>query len=94
MNQLKTEILILEDGQTPPPGTTTPPRQPKWNDTLNYIANPNQFCRQNLAQYGPIFKTSVFGGTTVMLGSPNAISMAFNGDLNYTEIALPATTMD
>jgi cytochrome P450 len=94
MDQRTSEVLVLEDGQAPPPGTTTPPRKPKWNDTFTYIANPDRFCRQNLNEYGPIFSTGVFGGTTIFVGSAKAIQMAFNGDLNYTEIALPATTMD
>ncbi|MBW4499123.1 MAG: cytochrome P450 [Scytonema hyalinum WJT4-NPBG1] len=88
------EVLVLEDGQAPPPGTTTPPRKPRWYDTFNYIANPDQFCRKNLEEYGPIFNTGVFGGTTIFVGSARAIQMAFNGDLKYTEIALPETTMD
>lgn len=94
MVQQTSEVLILEDGQAPPPGTTTSPRTPKWYDTFSYIASPDKFCRQNLKQYGSIFKTGVFGGTTIFLGSARAIQMAFNGDSNYTEIALPATTMD
>ncbi|HCF25880.1 MAG TPA: cytochrome P450 [Cyanobacteria bacterium UBA11049] len=94
MVQQLSDVLVLEEGQTPPTGTTTPPRQPKWLDTFNYIANPDRFCRQNLTKYGPIFNTSVFGGTTIFVGSARAIQMAFNGDLNYTEIALPATTME
>lgn len=88
------EILVLDDGQAPPTGTIIPPRKPKWNDTLNYMANPDRFCHKNLKEYGPIFKTSVFGGTTIFVGSAKAIQMAFNGDLKYTEIALPTTTMD
>ncbi|OUL20856.1 cytochrome P450 [Nostoc sp. RF31YmG] len=88
------EVLVLEDGQAPPTGTTTPPRKPKWYDTFEYIANPDQFCRKNLQEYGPIFNTGVFGRTTIFVGSAKAIQMAFNGDLKYTEIALPATTMD
>lgn len=88
------EVLVLEDGQAPPTGTTTPPRKPKWYDTFDYIANPDQFCRKNLQEYGPIFNTGVFGRTTIFVGSAKAIQMAFNGDLKYTEIALPATTMD
>jgi cytochrome P450 len=94
MAQQTSEVIVLEDGQAPPPGTTTPPRTPKWYDTFNYIASPDKFCRQNLKKYGSTFKTGVFGGTTIFLGSAKAIQMAFNGDLNYTEIALPATTMD
>ncbi|MDF5729526.1 MAG: cytochrome P450 [Rhizonema sp. PD38] len=94
MVQQLSDVLVLEEGQTPPTGTITPPRQPKWLDTFNYIANPDQFCRQNLTKYGPIFKTSVFGGTTIFVGSPRAVQMTFNGDLNYTDIALPATTMN
>jgi cytochrome P450 len=88
------EVLVLEDGQAPPTGTTTPPRKPKWYDTFEYIANPDEFCRKNLQEYGPIFNTGVFGRTTIFVGSAKAIQMAFNGDLKYTEIALPATTMD
>lgn len=86
-------VLILDAEQTPPLGTTTPPRQPKWTDTFAYIANPDQFCRQNLKEYGPIFCTSVFGGTTIFVGSASAVQMALNGDLSYTEIGLPNTTM-
>ena len=88
------DLLILEAGQTPPPGTIAPPRQPKWSDTLKFIANPDRFCAENLQKHGPIFKTSVFGTTTIFLGSSNAIQMAFNGDFKYTDIALPDTTMD
>ncbi len=58
------------------------------------MANPDRFCSENLQQYGPIFKTNVFGTTTIFLGSSKAIQMAFNGDFKYTEIALPDTTMD
>lgn len=94
MNLLTNEALVLEDGQTPPKGTTTPPRKPKWSDTFSYIAAPDRFCRQNLEKYGPIFKASVFGSNAIFVGSAKAIQMAFNGDLKYTEIALPATTMD
>ena len=85
---------VLGNAQGPPIGTTTPPRKQKWYDTINYIGNPDSFCRQNLEKYGPCFKTDVFGGTTVFVGSAKAIQMAFNGDLKYTEIALPPTTMD
>jgi len=94
MEQRMNDILVLEEGQAPPPSTITPPRIPRWYDTLNYIANPNKFCRQNLEKYGAIFNTGVFGGITIFVGSAKANQMVFNGDLNYTEIALPATTMD
>jgi cytochrome P450 len=60
---------------------------------LAYIADPDKFCRVNLARYGPVFQTSVFGGTTVFVGSARANQMAFNGDASYTEIGLPPTTM-
>jgi retinoid hydroxylase len=87
------DLIVLEDGQAPPRGTVTPPRQPNWYDTFTYIANPDQFCRENLQKYGPIFNTKVFGRTSIFVGSARAIQMAFNGDLKYTEISLPATTM-
>ncbi len=61
------EVKVIEDGQAPPTGTTTPPRKPKWYDTFSYIANPDRFCRQNLQKYGPIFNTGVFGRTTILV---------------------------
>jgi len=94
MDQLTSDVLVLDDGQAPPPGITTPPRDPKWQDTFAYIANPDQFCRANLKQYGPVFRTGVFGGTTVFVGSSHAIQMVFNGDSKYTEIGLPPTTTE
>ncbi|MEO1761097.1 MAG: cytochrome P450 [Cyanobacteria bacterium J06629_18] len=94
MQQANSEVLILEDGQTPPPQTQAPIRKPRWYDTLSYIANPDKFCRDNLEKYGAIFQTGVFGGTTIFVGESQAIQMVFNGDSNYTEIALPPTTMD
>ncbi|WP_414619377.1 cytochrome P450 [Calothrix sp. CCY 0018] len=94
MQQAKSEVLILEDGQTPPPQTQIPVRKPQWYDTFRYIANPDKFCRHNLEKYGAIFNTGVFGGTTIFVGESKAIQMVFNGDSQYTEIALPPTTMD
>jgi len=88
------DLQILEAGQTTPTDIKTPPRQPQWYDTFAYIADPDRFCRENLQKYGPIFKTSVFGGTTILVGSATANQMVFNGDLKYTEISLPPTTMD
>lgn len=94
MEDQKRELTIIADGQALPPDCTKPPRQAKWYDTLSYIANPEKFCHQNLAKYGAIFNTGVFGGTTIFVGSSRAIQMVFNGDSQYTEIALPDTTMD
>ena len=93
MDRQQSEILILEDEQAPPSGAVTPPRQPKWYDTFNYIANPDKFCRENWQKYGPVFKTGVFGGTTIFVGSAKANQMVFNGDSQYTEISLLPTTM-
>ena len=88
------ELTILADGQAIPEGVKKPERKASWFDTFSYIANPEQFCRQNLDKYGAIFNTGVFGTNTVFVGSSQAIQMAFNGDSKYTEIALPETTMD
>ena len=87
------DVLVLDDGQSPPTDVVSPPRRPRWTDTLAYIADPDEFCRVNLARHGPVFKTGVFGGTTVFVGSARANQMAFNGDGSYTEISLPPTTM-
>ena len=94
MAQSTETVMILEAGQLPPLGTLVPPRLPRWHDTFSYIANPDRFCRQNVARYGAIFRTGVFGGTTVFVGAAHAIQMALNGDTQYTEIGLPATTME
>ncbi|MEM9922828.1 MAG: cytochrome P450 [Cyanobacteria bacterium P01_D01_bin.50] len=94
MQQASREVVIIEDGQTPPSQTQNPPRKPQWYDTFSYIANPDKFCRHNLEKYGAIFNTGVFGGTTIFVGESKAIQMVFNGDAQYTEIALPPTTMD
>ena len=94
MDQPVKNWVVFADEQSLPAQLVEPPRRPKWTDTFAYIADPDQFCRHNLAKYGPVFKTSVFGGTTIFVGSAEAIQMTFNGDADYTEIGLPATTMD
>ncbi len=94
MNQQQGEVKIISEGEAIPVGVKIPPRQGKWYDTFSYIANPEEFCARNLAKYGAIFNTSVFGGKTIFVGSSRAIQMVFNGDSKYTEIALPDTTMD
>jgi len=94
MEQQISEIMILDEGQALPEEITTPPRIGQWYDTFSYIGNPEQFCAQNLAKYGAIFNTSVFGSKTIFVGASQANKMVFNGDSKYTEIALPDTTMD
>lgn len=91
---MERQITILNEGQAIPKDATIPPRKPKWYDTFVYIADPEKFCQQNLAKYGAVFNTGVFGGNTIFVGSAEAIQMAFDGDSQYTEIALPDTTMD
>ncbi len=59
MNQQTIEVVVLGNAQGPPTRTTTPPRKPKWHDTINYIGNPDSFCRQNREKYGPCFKTAL-----------------------------------
>jgi cytochrome P450 len=83
---------VLEEGGTPPTGTALPPRQPRWWDTLAFMADPDRFCLDNLRAHGPIFRTGVFGGTTVFLAEPEAVRMAFNGDGHYAEVSLFPTT--
>lgn len=93
MTQPTSDVLLLDDNQPTPHSLKTPPRKPQWTDTFAYVADPDRFCRDNLEKYGPIFKTGVFGGTTVFVGDPQAVQMALNGDSRYTELSLPATTM-
>lgn len=94
MQSSSLEIQILAEGESIPEGVKEPPRNAKITDTFTYIGNPDRFCRENLTKYGSIFKTSVFGGTTVFVGSRIANEMIFNGDKRYSEIALPPTTME
>lgn len=94
MEQQQGNVTILAEGQTITEGTTKPPRKANWYDTFVYISDPEKFCRKNLKKYGAIFSTGVFGSNTIFVGSSQAIQMVFNGDLEYTEIALPDTTMD
>ena len=89
MHSSPLEIKVLEIGQSAPDGVKEPPRNSQITDTFRYIGNPDRFCRENLVKYGPIFKTSVFGGTTVFVGSRIANEMIFNGDNKYSDIALP-----
>ncbi len=91
---LASELMVLGDGDALPAGAIAPPRQPHWYDTIAYIQDPQRFCRENWQRYGPVFQTGVFGGVTVFVGSARANQMVFNGDLHYTEIGLPATTME
>jgi cytochrome P450 len=85
---------VLENGQVPPATATLPPRQARWWDTFAFMADPDRFCLDNLRTWGPIFRTGVFGGTTVFLAEPEAVKMAFNGDGHYAEVSLFATTND
>jgi cytochrome P450 len=83
---------VLEEGSGTPAGAVLPPRRPRWWDTFAFMADPDRFCRDNLKTWGPIFRTGVFGGTTVFLAEPEAVKMAFNGDNHYTELGLFPTT--
>ena len=94
MKQQQGDVTILADGQNTPEATTTPPRKAKWYDTFVYIADPAKFCQHNFEKYGAVFKTGVFSSNTILVGSSKAIQMVFNGDSQYTEIALPDTTMN
>jgi cytochrome P450 len=94
MNEAANGFQVLEEGSDPPAGAVLPPRQPRWWDTFAFMADPDRFCRENLRRWGPIFRTGVFGGTTVFLAEPEAVRMAFNGDNLYTQVSLFATTND
>ena len=84
MAEIPASLLVLETDQAPPEGCRIPPRQPRWWDTLAYVADPDRFCRSNLNRFGPEFRTSVFGGVAVFVGSRSAVQMALNGDTLYS----------
>ncbi|QEY31347.1 cytochrome P450 [Synechococcus sp. RSCCF101] len=94
MGRVSEDLVVHEPGSEPEGrAVELPPGTPGWLDTIDFIRDPDRFCLERAGRHGPIFRTGVFGGTTVFVGSPRAVEMVLNGDNQYTEIGLPATTL-
>jgi len=61
---------------------------PLIGDTLNFLQD-SQFAKKRHQQYGPIFKTSIFGQPTVFMCGQEASLFVFSNDNQYFVMNLP-----
>ena len=64
---------------------------PLIGDTLNFLQD-SQFAKKRHQQYGPIFKTSIFGQPTVFMRGQEASLFVLTNDNHYFVISFPAST--
>jgi cytochrome P450 len=64
---------------------------PLIGDTLNFLQD-SQFAKKRHQQYGPIFKTSLFGKPTVFVRGQEANLFVLSNDNKYFVVTLPAST--
>ena len=64
---------------------------PLIGDTLNFLQD-SEFAKKRHQQYGPIFKTSIFGQPTVFMGGQEASLFVLSNDNQYFVVAWPAST--
>ncbi|WP_445300622.1 cytochrome P450 [Microcoleus sp. C2C6] len=64
---------------------------PLIGDTLNFLQD-SQFAKKRHQQYGPIFKTSIFGQPTVFMSGQEANLFILSNDNQYFVVAWPAST--
>jgi len=64
---------------------------PLIGDTLNFLQD-SQFAKKRYQQYGPIFKTSIFGQPTVFMRGQEANLFILSNDNQYFVMSLPAST--
>ncbi|MEG4500144.1 cytochrome P450 [Microcoleus sp. F10-C6] len=64
---------------------------PLIGDTLNFLQD-SQFAKKRHQQYGPIFKTSIFGQPTVFMCGQEANLFVLSNDNQYFVVAWPAST--
>jgi cytochrome P450 len=64
---------------------------PLIGDTLNFLQD-SQFAKKRHQQYGPIFKTSLFGQPTVFVRGQEASLFVLTNDNKYFVMNLPAST--
>jgi cytochrome P450 len=63
---------------------------PLIGDTLNFLQD-SQFAKKRHQQYGPIFKTSLFGRPTVFMRGQEASLFVLSNDNQYFVASLPAS---
>jgi cytochrome P450 len=64
---------------------------PVVGDTLNFLQD-SQFAKKRHQQYGPIFKSSIFGQPTVFMCGQEASLFVLSNDNQYFVASLPAST--
>ncbi|MEG4217437.1 cytochrome P450 [Microcoleus sp. Pol14C6] len=64
---------------------------PLIGDTLNFLQD-SEFAKKRHQQYGPIFKTSIFGQPTVFMCGQEANLFVLSNDNQYFVVAWPAST--
>ncbi len=64
---------------------------PLIGDTLNFLQD-SQFAKKRHQQYGPIFKTSIFGQPTVFMSGQEASLFVLTNDNQYFVMSFPAST--
>jgi cytochrome P450 len=64
---------------------------PLIGDTLNFLQD-SQFAKKRYQQYGPIFKTSIFGQPTVFMRGQEANLFILSNDNQYFVVTSPAST--
>ncbi|MEG4234690.1 cytochrome P450 [Microcoleus sp. Pol11C3] len=64
---------------------------PLIGDTLNFLQD-SQFAKKRHQQYGPIFKTSLFGQPTVFMRGQEASLFVLSNDNQYFVASFPAST--
>ena len=64
---------------------------PVVGDTLNFLQD-SQFAKKRHQQYGPIFKTSIFGQPTVFVRGQEASLFVLTNDNQYFVASFPAST--
>ena len=64
---------------------------PLIGDTLNFLQD-SEFAKKRHQQYGPIFKTSIFGQPTVFMSGQEANLFILSNDNQYFVVAWPAST--
>src|SRR4028119_1575962 len=60
-------------------------------DTLNFLQD-SQFAKKRHLQYGPIFKTSIFGQPTVFMSGQEANLFVLSNENQYFVASFPAST--
>lgn len=72
-----------------PPGRLGPP----WiGETLSFLRDSGAFLREHRRNYGPVFKTRLFGQPTVVIGGVDAMRFLFTHDKESLACSVPEPT--